>query len=364
MDTPLSYAIAACRTMMRRYAPEELPPKGHFHYHQGVFLSGVCKTAALCGDEAYWQYAADWLRSVLSPDGEILQYDHADLDDIQPGILLFDMPAHDPAHAGLYRAALDAVLAEVRDIPRCACGGFYHKVRLTGQMWLDGLYMTCPFLAGYAARFQRPDLADLAVREILLMYEHTRDEKTGLWYHAWDETRTARWCDPETGLSPEFWGRSMGWVTVAILDVLDLLPTDHPQRAALEEIERDLLAAVCRYQGADGRWDQVVNKASEPGNWPENSCTCLFAAALAHAVRVGLLDAQWLSAAKRAFAGVVNDLQWDGENLLLGHVCIGTGVGDYAHYCNRPCSTNDLHGVGAFLLMCTELEKAAPAAAR
>ena len=190
------------------------------------------------------------------------------------------------------------------------------------------------------------------------MREHTRDAKTGLWYHAWDESRKADWCNPETGLAPEFWGRSIGWVPVAIQDVLAQMDPDDERRAALEQYVRDLLTSLLRYQSADGRWYQVVNKGDQPGNWLENSCSCLYAAALARAARTGLMGAEAIDAAKRAFDGVVNSLEWQGEDIQIGHVCIGTGVGNYQFYCDRPCVTNDLHGVGAFLLMCTELQVA------
>ena len=190
------------------------------------------------------------------------------------------------------------------------------------------------------------------------MREHTRDAKTGLWYHAWDESRKADWCNPETGLAPEFWGRSIGWVPVAIQDVLAQMDPDDERRAALELYVRDLLTSLLRYQSADGRWYQVVNKGNQPGNWLENSCSCLYAAALARAARTGLMSAEAIDAAKRAFDGVVNSLEWQGEDIQIGHVCIGTGVGSYQFYCDRPCVTNDLHGVGAFLLMCTELQVA------
>lgn len=134
-------------------------------------------------------------------------------------------------------------------------------------MWLDGLYMACPFIAEYARRFDRPEWTDLVVNEIRLMREHTRDAKTGLWYHAWDESRKADWCNPETGLAPEFWGRSIGWVPVAIQDVLAQMDPDDERRAALELYVRDLLTSLLRYQSADGRWYQVVNKGDQPGNW-------------------------------------------------------------------------------------------------
>ncbi len=348
----LALARQACDTMMRRWPAAELPPAGHFHYHQGVFLSGMLGVWRLCGDEKYFTYAQDWVRAVLDQNGAIRLYDHADLDDIQPGILLF--PLWDRTRDPLYRRAMESVLAQVPDIPRCQCGGFYHKVRCTGQMWLDGLYMVCPFIAEYGRRFARPDLTELAVQEILLMRDRARDPGTGLWYHAWDETGQAPWADPDTGCSPTFWGRAMGWVPVAVLDVLEQLPANHPQRAELRALVADLLQSLCRYQGPDGRWWQVVDKVGAEGNWPENSCTSLYTAALCRAMQRGILGPEYEPVAAKAFAGVAASLGHDGDDLLIGSVCIGTGVGSgsYAYYCARPVSVNDLHGVGAFLLMC------------
>ncbi len=342
--------------MMRAYAAADLPPRGHFHYHQGVFLSGVYKTFCLTGEEKYFRYMKDWIDSVFTEDGRIRNpYDHGDLDDIQPGILLF--PLLERTGDRRYEACIRSVAAQIPDIPLCRCGGFYHKVRLTGQMWLDGLYMLGPFMCGYGRRFGRPDYQTKTVEHARLMREHTRDEKTGLWKHAWDETKSAPWCDPATGLSPEFWGRSMGWVPVALLDDAEELAPDDPGREELKTIAVELLEALKKYQGPDGRWWQVVDKVGQDGNWPENSCTCLYAAAIARGIRTGLLDrAEWYPVARRAYEGVAASLTRKGEDLQVGNVCIGTAVGDYAFYCARPCSVNDLHGVGAFLLMCTELD--------
>jgi unsaturated rhamnogalacturonyl hydrolase len=85
----LGYAKAACETMMRKFPAADLPPKGHFHYHQGVFLSGMMETWKECGDDRYFTFAKDWIDSVFDADGKIKNVSFADLDDIQPGILLF-----------------------------------------------------------------------------------------------------------------------------------------------------------------------------------------------------------------------------------------------------------------------------------
>ena len=100
----------------------------------------------------------------------------------------------------------------------------------------------------------------------------------------------------------------------------------------------------------------MVDKGDQEGNWLENSCSCLYVAGLCKAIRKGFLPASFLENAKRGYEGVIRSLTWDGDDLLIGNVCVGTGVGDYAFYCARPTSVNDLHGVGAFLIMCTEMQ--------
>ncbi|MEE0486841.1 MAG: glycoside hydrolase family 88 protein [Subdoligranulum sp.] len=75
METTLFYARAACDTMMRKFAAADLPPKGHFYYHQGVFLSGVLKTWQLTGEQKYLDYAASWVHAVLNSTPFVRQYD-------------------------------------------------------------------------------------------------------------------------------------------------------------------------------------------------------------------------------------------------------------------------------------------------
>lgn len=352
----IDYAKSACDTMMRKFEGADLPPKGHFHYHQGVFLSGVYQTYLLSGEEKYFDYMKEWVDSIIDEQGNVSCYDPGQLDDIQPGILLY--PLLDRTGDERYKKALDTLLPYVLNFPRNEVGGFWHKSDLPNQMWLDGLYMGGPIAAEYASRFGKPEYLELTINQELLMQKYTMDRETGLWYHAWDSSKKAVWADPETGLSPEFWGRSIGWVPVAVLDVMDFIPEDHPKYQDLCDLLKNLLNAVCRCQSEEGRWYQVVDKGGQEGNWLENSCSSLFTAALCKAVRKGILGKEYLEAARKGYEGVIHDLKWDGEDLLLGNVCIGTGVGDYRHYCDRPVSTNDLHGVGAFLLMCAEVMRA------
>lgn len=357
---PLDYAVKSMETMMRKFQADKLPPEGHFHYHQGVFLSGVYQNYLLCkkedaSAERYFEYMKKWVDSCVTAEGKIKSYDPGQLDDIQPGILLF--PLYERTHEERYKKALDELMEAVRNFPRIPEGGFYHKKWFPGQMWLDGLYMAGPISAEYADRFGEPEFWDCAYEQVMLMRRKTRDERTGLWYHAYDDFRTEPWADPVTGRSPEFWGRSIGWVPVAILDELDHLPKEHRYYEALSETVAELISAVCRYQAQDGMWYQVVDKAGEPENWPETSCTCLNVAAICKAVRMGILDVSFLKSAQKGYEAVMKHLAFEGEDLVVNDICIGTEVGDYGHYCKRPVSSNDLHGVGAFLIMCAQAQQ-------
>lgn len=353
LKTPLEYAREACDTMMRKFEASELPPKGHFHYHQGVFLSGMYQTWQKCKEDRYFQYIKDWVDSVIDENGEIHIFHPKDMDDIQPGILLY--PLWEQTGERKYKTALDKLIGCFETYPVNKEGGRWHKDVCPNQMWLDGLYMGGPVCAEYAQHFDAPQYWDIVTEQALLMREKTEDKKTGLWYHAWDSDKKAEWADPVTGRSPEFWGRSIGWVPVAILNELDFMPQDYANRPKLEALVRDLLEAVCRYQSEEGRWYQVVDKGDQPENWLENSCSCLYVAAICKAVRKGILDKKYLKQAKKGYEAVIASLGYVGEEVQIGNVCIGTGVGDYRHYCERPTSVNDLHGVGAFLLMCTEV---------
>ena len=358
-ESPIAWARAASDTMMRTYEAPALPPIGHFHYHQGVFLSGVWQTGLLTGDEKYFRYVKDWMDSVISPNGDIIDYYHGDFDDMQPGILLFGLL--DRYGDEKYRRALDNDIAQIKDVPVGPTGGYWHKMRRNSQMWLDGLYMAGPLMSEYAERFNRPDLANQVIFQAQLMYEMTLNPNTGLLLHAWDARKVAPWADSETGKAPEHWGRSVGWVPVALLDNADHFEPGGDGHGELVRLAVQLLRAVVAYQSDEGRWYQVIGKGDHPGNWLENSASSLFVAALAKAVRKGYVTGaeaeQWARAAWRGFEAVTADMTWLGEDLQVGNVCIGTGVGDYQFYIDRPVHTNDLHGVGAFLLMATEMQR-------
>src|SRR5690606_10351621 len=158
--------------------------------------------------------------------------------------------------------------------PKTTEGGYWHKLRYPWQMWLDGAYMGSPFLAQYGKVFKEEESFEIVARQLILMEKHLRDPNTGLFYHGWDESKVQQWADPETGRSPHFWGRAMGWYAMAIVDVLDYFPQNHSQRRQLVQIFQDMITALGKYQDKEtGLWYQVVDQPQREGNYLEASAS-------------------------------------------------------------------------------------------
>jgi unsaturated rhamnogalacturonyl hydrolase len=273
-----------------------------------------------------------------------------------------------------YQVGPKALRQYLTTYPRTADGGFWHMTQGTGanptlgvdQLWSDGTYMSTPFLMKYGTLFN--DLAassDEVTKQLTVYASHLQDSTTGLFYHAYDEKGTATWADPTTHHSSEFWGRSIGWFGMALVDALDTIPADHPKRAAVLKILTDLIAGLVKYQdAATGLWYQVVNKGTVAGNWLETSCSSMYTYVIAKAVEKGYVDSSNLDVAIKGYNGVLTKVSLDATGATsLKDICVGTDVGDYAYYIGRTKATNDSHGLGAFLIMSEQMIKmAAPAA--
>ena len=131
--TALDYAKMACDTLMKKFDAPDLPPKGRFHYHQGVFLSGMQKTYDICQEEKYYDYIKAWVDSIIKEDGTIETFDKGQLDDIQPGVLLYEL--YRKSGDERYKKALFTLLTLIKNFPKNDEGGFWHKEKYPYQMW-------------------------------------------------------------------------------------------------------------------------------------------------------------------------------------------------------------------------------------
>ena len=341
---------------------------GEWAYEEGVLLDGMAAQWHATATGADFKYIKDAVDKYVTEDGTIKGYkaNAHSLDDIEMArtVLL----VYRATQQQKYRKAAQFVHDQLAAQPRTASGGYWHKEIYPNQMWLDGAYMAEPFRAAYAATFHEPGDFDDIAKQLLLMDTKMRDPKTGLLRHGWDESRQMKWADATTGLSLEVWARAMGWYAMALVDVLEWMPVDHPQRAALVAALNRTAAAVVAYQDKKtGLWWQVMDKGGTSGNYTEASASSMFVYALAKGVRMGYLPQSYEANARRGWEGIQKTFVStgpDGLMVLNGTVKVGglggtpyrSGTFDY--YVGEKTIANDAKGVGAFLLAGSEMAQA------
>jgi unsaturated rhamnogalacturonyl hydrolase len=359
-----TWSLRMVESTLQRYRLAD----ARWHYEHGLQVMSIQKAAEVTGEARYMRFVSDWIDTFVQADGNIRTYrvDDYNLDQINAGKLLFG--AWERTGDKRYRTALNLLRGQLGAQPRTKSNGFWHKKIYPYQMWLDGIYMAGPFLSEYALRFTEPETFDDVVHQIMLIERHTRDEKTSLLYHAWDESKGQRWCDPITGRSKYFWGRGMGWYTMAVVDVLGFLPRDHANRPDLIAILERIARALVRVQDeATGLWYQILDLPERNGNYLEASASAMFVYAFAKAVRQGDLSQDYLLSARRGYHGLLQNLiKVDSQGLLtLENVCGGAGLGgepyrdgSFEYYVNEEIIPNDPKGVGPFILAALEMENA------
>jgi unsaturated rhamnogalacturonyl hydrolase len=340
------------------YQPDNKAVK--WDYETGLLLKAFMEVWEQSKNEAYFNYVKKVMDSYIESDGNMKTYkpENYNIDNINPGkvvLWLYRITGDEK-----YRKAAALLREQLQNHPRTKEGGFWHKKIYPWQMWLDGIYMGAPFYAEYSVLFNNAQGFEDIANQISLIDVHTRDPKTGLRYHGWDESNKQEWADPETGCSPNFWGRAMGWYAMALVDVLDFFPADHPKREKILFILDDLLTSLANFQDKEsGLWYQVVDMADRKGNYLEASVSSMLAYAYAKAVNKKYIGEKFKSVAKKAYEGVVNSLVKVDENgqINLTQICSVAGLGgnpyrdgSFEYYISEPVEDNDSKGVGPFIM--------------
>ncbi|MGW4986131.1 glycoside hydrolase family 88/105 protein [Streptomyces mirabilis] len=347
------WSVALIDSTMARYTPSTI---GGWSYPVGLYLYGQYLTYQRTHDARYLTYIKSYVDRFVSSDGSIGQSFNS-LDSMQAGRLLTIL--HHETGQDRYRKAALKIRNRLNTYPRTSDGGFWHADTSSRahQLWSDGVYMVNPFLVEYGKEFGDATYANDEAAKQLYVYGNHLQVASGLLKHAYDESKTASWADPATGLAPEHWCRAVGWYAMAIVNVLDAIPVNHPRRPQLVGIFRRLAAGLEKYQDpATGRWFQVIDKGARGDNWTETSCSSMFTYALSRGAQQGYLDPHYASVAQRGYQGVLARMSVGSDGRTnLTDVSIGTNVGDYAYYIARDRATNDFHGLGAFLIMNEQL---------
>ena len=371
LDT-LSPGERLAATAMNLWPADGDSASARWTYDEGVVWKGLQGLWYNTGDARYFKYIQHQMDRLVDKEGNIRTYklDDYNLDNVLCGrilLMLYQVTGQEK-----YYKAATTLRRQLDQQPRTTEGSFWHKKKYTEQVWLDGLYMAQPFFAEYAQLFHEDSVFGDIARQFAAIETHTRDKATGLLYHGWDEAHGQPWADKQSGHSPNFWGRAMGWYGMALVDVLDYLPAggdhepaDHSPRQSLVAILQRYAAAIQKVQDpATGCWWDILDKPGAQGNYLEASASCMFAYTLAKGVRMGYLPASYRVTAEKAWRGILNKFLTTGaggQTDLQGTVSVsGLGGtpnrdGSYGYYISEKVVPNDPKGVGAFLLLADEM---------
>ncbi|KQW99387.1 glycoside hydrolase family 105 protein [Flavobacterium sp. Root420] len=366
----LKWSDKMALTLMKRHPESYMiddSKKPKWDYVHALVLHSFEELYKKNPDPRYNAYVRSYVDQFVEGDGSIKTYefDKYNIDLVVPGRLLFDV--YQTSKEEKYLKAMQLVRKQLSEQPRTASGGFWHKQIYPNQMWLDGLYMGEPFYAQYTATFENGKSFDDIAKQFELIQLHATDPKTGLLYHAWDESKQMPWANKQTGNSPNFWSRALGWYVMALVDVLDYMPKEHPKQKELVKYLNNACAALAKYQDKSGLWYQVTDKGSEKGNYLEASGSSMFAYAFAKGANKGYLSAKYKKLANRAFDGLtkvlIKKVDQDG-GITLTNCCQVAGLGgtpyrdgSYEYYINERKKDNDPKATGPFILAALELNR-------
>ncbi len=344
------------------------PTMQKWNYEQGLMLNAMRQMFYYTKDKKYAEYVKQNLDFNVQSDGSITTYkiDDFNIDQVAVGRgLLF---AYEYTKDERFKKAADLLREQLKKHPRTKSNGFWHKQIYPWQMWLDGIYMGEPFYAEYSCTFNDCKDFDDIIHQFKLIYEKTLDAKTGLLRHAWDESKSQKWCEPETGQSQFVWGRAMGWYMMALVDVLDYLPKNNPDRKWFIQTLNTLTDVLLKFRDTKSKvWYQIIDLPDRKPNYLEASASTMFVYAITKGVNKGYLSKKYLKSAKESWDGIVKEfVVVDDKGLInLEKTCQGAGLGgkpyrdgSFDYYMSEKIRTNDFKGYGPFLLAAVELEKA------
>ena len=364
-------------TYLDRYAAAYAPYKGRaWCYEDGCVYRGLALLAEATGDPRWLAHLVRLAGVQVGPDGALAGYDPEEfnIDNILAGRALFPLAAATGEPRWL--AAADRLAGQLDRHPRVAAGNYWHKLRDPRQVWLDGLYMGLPFQIEYALARGEPDRIADALAQFATALALT-ETAGSLHVHGYDESREQRWSDPATGKSPAVWARAMGWLAMALVDALTLLPEDAATRP-LRARTGAILAAVAGWQAPSGLWPQVLDAPGLPGNYEESSASAMFAYVFLRAARLGLVAGQRAEALRaaglRALAALERTrLVPDAAGVVrLTGICHVAGLGALSgpyrdgspgYYLTEPVVSDDAKGVGPLMMAAAEAARVAAEAA-
>jgi unsaturated rhamnogalacturonyl hydrolase len=341
--------------------------KLEWNYEDGCVLMGCVQLYEATKDKLYQKFVLEYLEKFIGEDGAIKGYDKTsfNIDSINTGKILFY--AYEWTEEERYREGICRLMEQLKEHPRTPSGSFWHKKIYPNQIWLDGLYMAQPFYMMYETRFGAKENYGDIIRQFQNVRNNMYDKKKGLYYHGYDESKTVFWADKDTGTSPNFWLRSMGWYLMAMIDVIEVMDkTEVKYLALLKELFQEAIEGLLAYQDSESRlFYQVIDHPEVKENYLETSGSAMVGYALLKGCVLGVLSKEDYQKTGLDIVDALTErmvIEKEGHLLLSGNCAVaGLGPqgdtrrdGSIVYYLSEPVTFDDRKGVGAYMMACAQ----------
>lgn len=337
--------------------------KGDFRivsYEWGVTYGAMLLATEVTGDERFKTYAEQRLRFLAesAPVFQKMAAEHEDWGAKTPLRNLLQPKALDDCGAmcaAMIKALRGGIKADLRPLVdihidyilnkehRLSDGTLARMRPQPNTIWLDDLFMSVPALAQMGKLTADKKYYDEACQQVLAFSRRMFNPDKNVFMHGWVEAMHEH---------PQFhWARANGWAIMTMVELLDVLPEKHPNRAEILDLLRKHARGLAAYQSGSGFWHQLLDR---PDSYLETSATAIYTYSLARAINRGWIDGlAYAPMTLLAWNAVATKVNAAGQ---VEGTCVGTGMGfDPAFYYHRPISPFAAHGYGPVLLAAAEV---------
>lgn len=342
--------------------------KAGWSYENGLILKALYNIYKHCGDRKYIDFCKNYINGFINTDFTVKGVDlqNHNLNNYNNAKVLIYL--YKETNDEKYKKAAYILYENLKQHPRTSEGAFWYNKNCQNQVWLEGIYTAEPFYADCIKLFENRNCFDDVLKQFLLCHKFLKDKETGLLYHCWDKNKNAVWADSNTGRSRCFWGMGVGWYAMALIDCLDILTERVYDRKYLKDIVKNLADVIINFQDEkSGCWYQILDCHERKGNYIEATASCMLLYFLSATYRMDIIKGERVSKAIfNAYNGIIDEFVLITEDckINLNKNCAGAVLGDkeykngsFTHYISEPIVSNDLKGVGAFILAMNEYDK-------
>ncbi len=322
-------------------------------YEWGVTYSGMLQVGAATGDKKYTDYTTRRMQLIADAVPVFKPLFEKYRNRSNPLRSVIDPHALDDAGAmcaAMIKAERSGTVNKLRPVIdnfmqyiftkefRLSDGTLARNRPHPNTIWLDDLYMAVPALAQMGKLTGDKKYFDDAVKQVLQFSERMFNKQKNVYMHGWVQGMEEH---------PQFhWARANGWAIMTKVELLDVLPENHPGRAKVLELLKAHIKGLSAYQSGSGFWHQLLDRND---SYLETSATAIYTYCIAHAIQKGWIDpVAYGPMALLAWNAVSTKVNDKGQ---IEGTCVGTGMGfEPAFYYYRPVNVYAAHGYGPVLL--------------